>query len=92
VYEKSLGMRHFQVLTYPQEAGVGASSAWKAYSVVRDGGVCARAVDNMKTASDASGRSARTVLRNLAGSLILLFCLGMMAGVALGPSPTAVQA
>ena len=91
MYEKSLGMRHFQVLTYPQEAGVGASSAWKAYSVVRDG-VCARAAKNMKTASDAPGRSARTVLRNLAGSLILLFCLGMMAGVALGPSPTAVQA
>src|ERR1035438_4158205 len=50
-----------------------SSFTWKAYSVVRDGGVWARAAENMKTASDAAGRSANAVLRNLAGSLILLF-------------------
>src|ERR1039457_2052151 len=50
-----------------------SSSTWKAYSVVRESGVWARAAENRKTASDAAGSSANAVLRNLAGSLILLF-------------------
>src|ERR1039457_5466734 len=66
-----------------------SSSTWKAYSVVREGGVWARAAENMKTASDAAGRSANAVLRNLAGSLILLFVgegwPSLQRGIAGGP-------